>query len=218
MSSKLVDRRVVRGRDRRSWGILVRRRRRANPFSSSPRSPLLHNGARERWPIDADAPWKSHGRLRRTARTEPSTAFSTELGKPANGCRFSTSVNRPAALRRGASLGLSLHYERNIRSKTPGWQHNQPVHGIGAKRRLIPRPTKKSGAAGDRPSPTDRSSCVSGRGIQVQPVSSWWNGRVPELKPPPYSRNAPRRSPRARPSESEGETLLVPVGAEAAVR
>ena len=68
-------------------------------FSSSPRSPLLHNGAQERWPIDADAPWKSHGRLRRTARTEPSTAFSTELGKPATGCRFSTSVNRPAALR-----------------------------------------------------------------------------------------------------------------------
>jgi hypothetical protein len=37
-----------------------------------------------------------------TARTEPSTALSTELGKPANGCRFPTSVNRPAALRRGA--------------------------------------------------------------------------------------------------------------------
>jgi hypothetical protein len=85
-------------------------------FSSSPRAPLLHNAAQEQWPIDADAPWKSYGRLRGTARTEPSTAFSTELGKPANGCRFSTSVNRPAALRRVASARLSLHYEPRTQS------------------------------------------------------------------------------------------------------
>jgi len=71
-------------------------------FPPPPGPPSSTNGARVRWPIDADAPWKSHGRLRRTARTEPPTALSTELGKPANGCRFPTSVNRPAALRRGA--------------------------------------------------------------------------------------------------------------------
>ena len=71
-------------------------------FPPPPGPPSSTNGPRVRWPIDADAPWKSHGRLRRTARTEPPTAFSTELGKPANGCRFPTSVNRPAALRRGA--------------------------------------------------------------------------------------------------------------------
>src|SRR5207247_10243406 len=67
---------------------------------------------RGRWPIDADAPWKSHGRLRRTARTEPPTALSTELGKPANGRRFPTSVNRPAALRRGA-FARSLSFQTN---------------------------------------------------------------------------------------------------------
>jgi len=88
-----------------------------SPFSSSPRSPLLHNAAQERWPIDADAPWKSYGRLRGTARTEPPTALSTEFGKPANGCRFSTSVNRPAALRREVSPRSFFHYERNIRTR-----------------------------------------------------------------------------------------------------
>ena len=95
------------GRDRRSWAHPGASPEKGKPvFPSSPRSPLLHNGARERWPIDADAPWKSHGRLRSTASTEPSTAFSTELGKPANGCRFSTSVNRPAALRSGVFAPL----------------------------------------------------------------------------------------------------------------
>src|SRR5882724_6255564 len=57
-------------------------------FPPPPGPPSSTNGLRGRWPIDADAPWKSHGRLRRTARTEPPTALSTELGKPANGCRF----------------------------------------------------------------------------------------------------------------------------------
>jgi hypothetical protein len=71
-------------------------------FPPPPGPPPPRTALRGRWPIDADAPWKSHGRHRRTARTEPSTAFSTELGKPANGRRFPTSVNRPAALRRGA--------------------------------------------------------------------------------------------------------------------
>ena len=75
-------------------------------FSSSPRSPLLHNGVQERWPIDADAPWKSHGRPRRTARTEPSTAFSTELGKPANGCRFPTASTGRGAPSRGFARPL----------------------------------------------------------------------------------------------------------------
>jgi len=103
------------------------------PSSSSPRPPSSTNGARGRWPIDADAPWKSHGRLRRTARTEPSTALSTELGKPANGCRFPTSVNRPAALRRVPLARSSLHHERNIQStEVRRWQHSQPVHPIGA--------------------------------------------------------------------------------------
>lgn len=88
-----------------SWDV---RRRGVALFSSSPRSPLLHERPSVRWPIDADAPWKSHGRLRRTARTEPSTAFSTELGKPANGRRFPTSVNRPAALRRAGVRSVSL--------------------------------------------------------------------------------------------------------------
>ena len=67
-------------------------------FSSSPRTPLLHNGIWERWPIDADAPWKSHGRLRGTARTNPSTAFPPSFENRRNGCRFST-----APTGRGAS-------------------------------------------------------------------------------------------------------------------
>ena len=87
-----------------SWDV---RRRGMACFHPPPGPPSSTNGALVRWPIDADAPWKSHGRLRRTARTDPSTAFSTELGKPANGRRFPTSVNRPAALRRGA-LARSL--------------------------------------------------------------------------------------------------------------
>ena len=80
-------------------------------FSSSPRAPLLHNGVWVRWPIDADAPWKSHGRLRGTARTNPSTAFPPSFEKRPNGCRFSTA---PTGRRRsvaGRSLGLSLHCE-----------------------------------------------------------------------------------------------------------
>src|SRR6266571_622871 len=81
-------------------------------FPPPPGPPSSTNGLRGRCPIDADAPWKSHGRLRRTARTDPPTALSTELGKPANGCRFSTSVNRPAALRRGA-FTRSLSFQTN---------------------------------------------------------------------------------------------------------
>jgi len=85
---------------------------RAGPaFPSSPRSLLLPNTVWERWPIDADAPWKSCGRLRSTASTQPPTALSTELGKPVNGRRFSTSVNRPAALRSLVSA-LSLSSQR----------------------------------------------------------------------------------------------------------
>jgi hypothetical protein len=80
-------------------------------FSSSPRTPLLHNGVWGRWPIDADAPRKSHGRLRGTARTNPSTAFPPSFEKRRNGCRFSTA---PTGRRRSVeerSLGLSLHSE-----------------------------------------------------------------------------------------------------------
>ena len=99
-------------------------------FPSSPRSPLLH-GVLERWPIDADAPWKSCGWLRSTARTQPSTAFSTELGKPANGCRFPTSVNRPAALRSVLSA-LSLSSKRAYSSSTinPSTKSGQ-LHTLG---------------------------------------------------------------------------------------
>ena len=81
-------------------------------FPPPPGPPSSTNGLRGRWPIDADAPWKSHGRLRRTARTDPPTALSTELGKPAYGCRFSTSVNRPAALRR-RGFARSLSFQTN---------------------------------------------------------------------------------------------------------
>jgi hypothetical protein len=78
-------------------------------FSSSPRTPLLRNAPRVRWPIDADAPWKSPGRLRGTARTNPSTAFPPSFEKRLNGCRFPTA---PTGRRRSVaerSLGLSLH-------------------------------------------------------------------------------------------------------------
>lgn len=79
--------------------------------SSSPRAPLLHNGIWERWPIDADAPWKSHGRLRGTARTEPSTAFPPSFEKRRNGCRFSTASTGRRRSVEERSLGLSLHSE-----------------------------------------------------------------------------------------------------------
>ena len=75
-------------------------------FPSSPRSPLLHNGAGGRWPIDPDAPWKSHGRPRSTASTQPSTAFPPSLENRRNGCRFSTA---PTGRRRSVAwcaLGL----------------------------------------------------------------------------------------------------------------
>ena len=102
-------------------------------FSPPPGPPSSTNGARVRWPIDADAPWKSHGRLRGTARTEPSTAFSTELGKPANGCRFPTASTGRRRSVAGIRSASPLHYERNIQSTAVRrWQHNQPVHQIGA--------------------------------------------------------------------------------------
>ena len=89
-------------------------------FPPPPGPPSSTNGALVRWPIDADAPWKSHGRLRRTARTELSTAFSTELGKPANGCRFSTASTGRRRSFAGRSLVLSLPNGRNIQSTEAG--------------------------------------------------------------------------------------------------
>jgi hypothetical protein len=80
-------------------------------FSSSPRAPLLHNGVWVRWPIDADAPWKSHGRLRGTARTNPSTALPPSFEKRRNACRFSTAPTGRRRSVEGRSLGLSLHSE-----------------------------------------------------------------------------------------------------------
>ena len=68
------------------------------------------------------------------SRSEPSTAFSTELGKPANGCRFPTSVNRPAALRRGAfarSLPFPTDKTYN-RQKSDAGNTSNPVDRIGA--------------------------------------------------------------------------------------
>jgi hypothetical protein len=101
-------------------------------FPSSPRSPLLHNGVRVRWPIDADAPWKSHGRPRRTARTQPPTAFPPSLENRRTAAGF---PQAPTGRRRSVasrSLGLSRHHERTVQStEARHWQHKQPVHGIG---------------------------------------------------------------------------------------
>src|SRR5271169_6936383 len=91
-------------------------------LSLLPPVPPPPNVARGRWPIDADAPWKSHGRPRSTARTNPSTALSTELGNPANGRRLSTSVNRPRRFVAQPSLSLSL---------TTNGTYNQRKSGAG---------------------------------------------------------------------------------------
>jgi hypothetical protein len=144
-------------------------------FSSSPRAPLLHNGVWERWPIDADAPWKSHGRLRGTARTEPSTAFPPSFEKRRNGCRFSTAPTGRRRSVEGRSLGLSLHYEPSawLGDSTKARLHSTlfqpsgcPIDGVHLTLRNPAR--CRSGRSRRRSvesrSDLDRGGCVTPRG------------------------------------------------------
>jgi len=148
-------------------------------FSSSPRTPLLHNGVWVRWPIDADAPWKSHGRLRGTARTNPSTAFPPSFEKRLNGCRFSTA---PTGRRRSVeerSLGLSLHSEPSawLGDSTKARLHSTlfqpsgcPIDGVHLMLQRNPARCKSEACqlrrAGVKPSPPRRGSAEA---IEDQP-------------------------------------------------
>ena len=113
-----------------SWYLASERRTRIPLLPQLPPPP---NGARERWPIDAGAPRKSHGRLRRTARTNPSTAFPPSLENRRNGRRFSTA---PTDRRRSVACC------RSLLSALPNGPNDLWSHGCGSDRlRSLPPST-----------------------------------------------------------------------------
>ena len=128
-----------------SWYLASERRTRIPLLPQLPPPP---NGARERWPIDAGAPRKSHGRLRRTARTNPSTAFPPSLENRRNGRRFSTA---PTDRRRSVACC------RSLLSALPNGPNDLWSHGCGSDR-LRSLPPSTFHATRDIPARLDKVS------------------------------------------------------------
>jgi hypothetical protein len=161
------DPQVVRGLARRSGASWSVARGEGTRFSLLPPLPPPPHRTRDRWPIDADAPRKSCGRPRRTARTEPSTAFPPSLETRRNGRRLSTA---PTGRRRSVascSLGLfrsSTNQTNNLWSQKLGRDRLRSPAAVDFQRRP------------GRPLDANLSSIRPGRDVlQLRRAGSDWN-------------------------------------------